>query len=99
MACHQGGCHDRATTAMPGFYVEDGLRRTYVAVIAGELSERTFLSGLSGVCEALDHDLGRGGNRQAHKFGFGQLYRAPHQAAGDIELRHICGEALRSYHK
>src|SRR5260370_30446627 len=84
---------------MHGFDVDDRLRRAYVAVITGELSERTFLGGLAGVCEALNHNLSGSGNRQAHKLGFSQLYRATHQAAGDIELGLIYGEALRSNHE
>src|SRR5215468_1325594 len=84
---------------MYGFDVDDRLRRTYVAVIARELSERTFLGGLAWVCEALDHNFSGSGNRQAHELGFGQLYRATHQAAGNVELGLIRREALRSHHE
>src|SRR5215467_3590256 len=84
---------------MHGFDVDDRLRRAYVAVVASELSERTFLGGLAGVCEALDYNLSGSRNRQAHKLGFGQLYRTTHQATGDIELGLIRREALRSHHE
>ena len=63
---------------MHGLDVDDGLRRAHIAVIAGELAAGAFLGSIAGVCEALDHNLGEGGNRQAHKFGFGHLYRSTH---------------------
>src|SRR5262249_60376134 len=84
---------------MHGLDVDDWLRRAYVAVIAGKLSKRTFLGGLSGVCKALDYNLSGSRNRQAHKLGFGQLDRATHQATGDVELGLIRCEPLGPHHE
>ena len=84
---------------MHRLHLDHRLRRALAAVIAGELAERAFVLHVAGMQQSLDHQLGIGGDRQAHEFRFGQFDAAAHQAAGDVELGFLDAEHLRRQHE